>query len=131
MPQLTVLHEDTKEWTTDFDGNLSEVHIDGQKLNDIHDLARKIDKMIKSIKVLAFVTVAIVGGIGFWLATNNAQIAQTMNTTEDLSKSVQQLGPTISGLQMRLHLRELGWEWKQGSWQQTANMPLNPSEIAD
>jgi len=48
---ITVLH-DTKEWNTRIDGEIGEVRVDGKRLNDIHDLAVKVEGIAQSIKTL-------------------------------------------------------------------------------
>lgn len=57
--QLTVLH-DTQEWTTDVEGEIGEIRVDGKKLNDIHDLAMKLDKSINEQRVIAVACTVVV-----------------------------------------------------------------------
>lgn len=125
---ITVFHDAHREWSTELEGEIGEIRVDGQKLNDVHDLAQKIDKMTTIIKALAltatFLAVIAVAGItaiGSWLATNKEQITHTMNTTEE----------RFSGRITQLHnqnqtyakkLSKLGWYWKAGEgWQQIVN----------
>lgn len=113
---ITILH-DTKEWSTDLDGNISEVKINGNRLNDIHDVALKIDRMTTFIKALALtatvVAVAEISAIGYWIASNP--------TVEDKQlKSSNQI--------MGRKLKSVGWVWKDGGWQQIGNNALNPSK---
>lgn len=123
---ITILH-DAKEWSTDLDGEIGEIRVDGKRLNDIHDMATKIDKMTSVIKVLAliamFLAILAVGGmgyIGFWLAINKEQIANTMNATEDrFSRRIGQLHN--SNAIMGEKLRSLGWHWRDEGWQQIGN----------
>ena len=84
---ITIFH-DSQEWSTDLEGDITEVKIDGKRLNDIHDLTIKIDKMTTVIKAseltatfLAVIAVAGMSAIGSWLATNHEQISSVMNTT--------------------------------------------------
>ena len=42
---ITILH-DAKEWSTDLDGEIGEIRVDGKRLNDIHDMATKIIQQI-------------------------------------------------------------------------------------
>lgn len=53
LPQsnITILH-DSHEWSTDLEGDIKEVKIDGKRLNDIHDLALKVEGIAQSIKTL-------------------------------------------------------------------------------
>ena len=123
---LTVIHN-AEESVVNFEGEIGEIRVDGEKLSDIHDLAIKIDKMTTIIKALAFVAtflavvaVAIVGGIGSWLATNKEQITQTMDTTEQrFSKRINLLQNQNTTYAQKL--TELGWVWKDGGWQQNGN----------
>lgn len=48
---ITILH-DTQEWSTDLDGEIGEIRVDGTRLNDVHDLALKVDGIAQSIKTL-------------------------------------------------------------------------------
>ena len=130
---ITILH-DTSEWSTDLDGRIGEIRVDGQKLNDVHDLALKIDKMATIIKALAFVatflaivSVAIAGGIGSWLAGNKEKISASMELTDQrFSKRIAQLNS--SNAIMSQKLKDLGWVWKDGGWQQTGNNALKISK---
>ena len=98
---VTILHE-SKEWETRFDAPIKEIRVDGQKLNDVHDLALKIDGMTGIIKklartatVLAAFTVLL--AIGAWLL-------------------------------IWLHHEQLTtWGWS-GNWQQNANSNSSPSK---
>ena len=130
---ITILH-DTKEWSTDLDGEIGEIRIDGQKLNDIHDLAIKLDRITTIIKALAFVAtflavIAVAGG-GFvcsWIAVHHEQITQTMDTTKvRFSKRINLLQNQSTAYAKKL--TELGWGWKDGKWQQFANMSQNASK---
>ena len=48
---ITILH-DTREWSTDLDGEIGEIRVDGTRLNDIHDLTLKVEGIAQSIKTL-------------------------------------------------------------------------------
>ena len=48
---LTILH-DAKEWITDIEGEIGEIRVDGTRLNDVHDLALKVEGIAQSIKTL-------------------------------------------------------------------------------
>ena len=58
MHKLTVFQE-SKEYTTSFDAAIKEVHLDGQKLNDIHDLCDKLEVVSRKCTVLACITVSL------------------------------------------------------------------------
>ena len=55
---ITILH-DTREWSTDLDGEIGEIRVDGTRLNDIHDLALKVEGIAQSIKTLVLCLGAI------------------------------------------------------------------------
>jgi hypothetical protein len=63
---ITILH-DTQEWSTDLDGEIGEVRVDGTRLNDIHDLALKVEGVAQSIKTLVLCLGVIVM---IWLICN-------------------------------------------------------------
>lgn len=128
---ITVLH-DSREWSTELEGEIGEIRVDGKKLNDIHDLAAKIDKMTTIIKALALtatflaiVAVAGIGGIGSWLANNKEQIANHMDTTNN-SRRIMILQNQSTAYARKL--TELGWTWKDEKWQQIANTSQNASK---
>ena len=131
LPQssnITILH-DSREWSTDLEGDIKEIKIDGRRLNDVHDLAIKIDKMTTVIKALAltatFLAVIAVAGmsaIGSWLATNHEHITNN----ERFSKRIEQLHS--SNAIMGQKLKSLGWQWKDGGWRQFADTDLNPTK---
>ena len=130
---LTVLH-DTKEWETRIDGDIKGVQVNGQKLNDIHDLAQKIDRMTTIIKTLAVVATILaifaVGGttyIGSWLALNHEKIERSMNTTEHRFSEKNNLLQNQSRA-YATKLTELGWTWKDGKWQTIGNTAPQPSK---
>ena len=56
---ITILH-DANEWSTDLDGEIGEVRVDGTRLNDIHDLTLKVEGIAQAIKTLVLCLVAIV-----------------------------------------------------------------------
>ena len=56
---ITILH-DTQEWSTDLDGEIDEVRIDGHRLNDIHDVATKLDAQRKEQMIIAIACTAVV-----------------------------------------------------------------------
>ena len=56
---ITILH-DTKEWSTDLDGEIGEVRIDGHRLNDINDVATKLDTQRKEQMIIAIACTAVV-----------------------------------------------------------------------
>ena len=136
---ITVFH-DSKEWTTELEGEIGEIRVDGQKLNDIHDLSTKLEQsnmyiveVTKRIKTMAYIATALAimavastGYIGGWLMSNQDQISSTMDTTEDrFSKRISLMQNQSKAYAQKL--TELGWTWKDGEWQQFGNkMPTNP-----
>ncbi|NBT89013.1 MAG: hypothetical protein EBT51_12065, partial [Flavobacteriaceae bacterium] len=85
---ITILH-DTQEWSTDLDGEIGEIRVDGKRLSDIHDLTTKIDRMTTIIKALALtatllavIGVAGVSGIGSWLVAHHDQISATLDASQ-------------------------------------------------
>ena len=88
MTNLKVLRNDV-EWETRFDGNISSIEVNGEKLNDIHELGLKIEIISKRIRVLLYacLSIAIVCfGLAFglctWLAYNNALIQEALTFTK-------------------------------------------------
>jgi hypothetical protein len=131
---ITVFHDAHREWSTELEGEIGEIRVDGQKLNDVHDLTQKIDRMTTIIKALALtatflaiVAVAGIGAIGSWLASNKEQIASTMDTAEDrFSRRITKLEYQNSTYAKKI--TDLGWAWRDGEWQQIVNTTLRASK---
>ena len=124
-PTVTILH-DSEEWETQFDVPIKEIRVDGQKLNDVHDLTLKIDGMTSIIKklahtatVLAVVAVTVLLAIGSWLLIHHEQLTTSQEVTAKLRNS---------NLVMGNKLKSLGWEWNTDDWQQIANSTPSPSK---
>ena len=127
-PTVTILHE-SEEWETQFDVPIKEIRVDGQKLNDVHDLTLKIDGMTGIIKklaqnatVLAIVAVPVLLANGAWLLMHHEELTTSQEVTTKLRSSNALMGNK---------LKSLGWEWKTGDWQQIANSTQSPSIQAD
>lgn len=105
---LTVLRNDV-EWNTRFEGSISSIEIDGQKLSDIHDLARKVDyntKVTKRIAWASIIAVAIALSFGVfitsWLLLNNGKIQRSLESDKRNSAY------TI--------LKSKGFRYENGAW---------------
>ena len=141
-PTVTILH-DSEEWETQFDAPIKEIRVDGQKLNDVHDLTLKIDGMTGIIKklahtatVLAVVAVTVLLAIGAWLlihqeqlTTSQAQLTTSQATAKLKREATEKL--KNSNFVMRDKLKSLGWKWNSGNWQQIGNSTPSPSIQAD
>lgn len=105
---LTVLRNDV-EWNTRFEGNISSVEIDGQKLSDIHELARKVDYNTKVTKRIAWagitgVAIALCLGVFLcqWVFFNEESLLDSDKRTESYEK-----------------LKSLGYKWNGFDWKFT------------
>lgn len=110
-----------------FDSPIDSVKIDGQKLNDIHDLALKVDKssftaatLTKRITTLAYIAtflaimaVVLISIIGGWLLSNNERIDDSLNSNMSEMRKLQNSNGT-----MEQKLRSLGWVWRGKDWVQ-------------
>ena len=102
--------------TVRFESPIDSVKIDGQKLNDIHDLALKVDKssvyianLTKKISVVAYIATflavvvvcmcSIIGGLLVYSGD------YTKNYKQGFQNSI-------------LKLESLGWKWEDGVWRQ-------------
>jgi hypothetical protein len=77
---ITVLH-DSREWTTELEGEIGEIRVDGKRLNDIHDLALKVEGIAQSIKTLilclgVILMISLICNIGLatWVLTHDGDI---------------------------------------------------------
>ena len=133
LPQsnISILH-DSQEWSTDLEGDITEIKVDGKRLNNIHDLTIKIDKMTTIIKALTFtttilvvVTVCCVLAMSSWLAVHYGKISDKLST-----KVTDKEAEMLQGSQriMNVKLKSLGWQWKDGGWRQIADTDRNPTK---
>ena len=134
MPQLTVLHDDVKEWRTDFDGNLNEVQIDGEEVLKDHNLAKQIERVGRQVRVLA------IAGVGI-------AIAVLVIVSLILHKKIDEVDAQASAeakrlLEVKQHINSRLYEltgniWHKDEWivdprwQQNANITSTESIQAD
>ena len=128
---ITVFH-DSKEWSTELEGEIDEIRVDGTRLNDIHDLALKVEGIAHSIKTLVLylgviVMICLICNIGMatWIAVNNDDIKKTIDEQRKKIISVS----NSNGL-MGEKLKSLGWIWDSQArdWQQIGNISPSPSK---
>ena len=77
---ITVLH-DTQEWSTDLDGEIGEIRVDGTRLNDVHDLTLKVEGVAQSVKTLVLclgviVVICLICNVGMvtWVLIHDGDI---------------------------------------------------------
>ena len=122
--KLTVTH-DAKEWTTDLEGEIGEIRVDGKRISDVHYLTQKVISMTKTIRVLAYTATALavmaVGTVLFlanWLCSHEASIEQLLLTgNEDYNQM------RVDSLAWNAHKRERAYvhlkefydlQWNEG-----------------
>ena len=81
---LTVLH-DSKEWTTELEGEIGEIRVDGKRLSDIHDLAIKVEGIAQSIRTLILcmgfiliISLACNVGMATWVYFHDEEIMDSI-----------------------------------------------------
>jgi hypothetical protein len=111
---LTVLQQ-AEEWKTEFDGEITQVQINGEEILKIHNLTKEVSKVGRQVRVLAIV--------GTSLALACLVIASVI-----LGKKIDNAKNSDLISNSRTHVHK----WiVDPNWQQTANMPLSPSKIDD
>lgn len=104
-----------------FESPIEGVKIDGRKLNDIHDIAIKVDKsslyiatLSRRITTLAYVAtflaimaVVLISTIGGWLFSNKDRINESLNSSKTEMLKLQNTNGA-----MEQKLRSLGWHWR-------------------
>jgi len=51
--------ESKRPWHTEFEGEITEIKVNGQKISDVHDLTSKVISMTKTIRVLAYTALGL------------------------------------------------------------------------
>lgn len=130
---ITILH-DTREWSTDLDGEIGEIRVDGEKLNSVHDLAIKVEGIAQSIKTLVLCLGAIVlicllcnVGMATWVATHDDEIMEAVDSTlarnSEVTNRIAKLNNTYAK-----KLESMGLKYRDGKWQQFGNTSLEVSK---
>jgi len=77
---ITVLH-DTQEWSTDLDGEIGEIRVDGTRLNDVQDLTLTEEGVAQSVKTLVLclgviVVICLICNVGMvtWVLIHDGDI---------------------------------------------------------
>lgn len=91
---LTVLH-DAKEWSTEIEGEIGEIRVDGKKISDVHELALRITKLQKTYNILclisAFAFIALL--VSFLkMVPDPVLVEQHMEKVDEIYKKVILLG---------------------------------------
>lgn len=117
-------------WHTDIDGEISEVRINGQKINDVHDLTQKVIGMTRTIKILAIIATALalmafcaIMFLTTWLISNESSIEDLLLTSKlEFSQMQSQAESWNSHKRHRAYVTlntVLGYKWsdKHQEWE--------------
>jgi hypothetical protein len=124
MPQnkITVLKEQ-EEWSANFNEEIVGVMVNGNRLNDVHDLVVRIDKISKVIKTLSFsvIILTLLGFaplcfVGYWVFKNNSDIVNVIDTTQfRFSKRISVLNSDYR--EASEQLKSLGYVRRGKTWE--------------
>ena len=117
--------ESKRPWHTEFEGEITEIKVNGQKISDVHDLTSKVISMTKTIRVLAYtalglavMAVTTVLFLANWLYSHEASIEQLLLTgNEEYDKQVHDAANWNSHRRQRayIYLKEFhGLHWDDG-----------------
>lgn len=77
---LTILH-DTQEWSTEIEGEICEIRVDGKRLSNVHDLTLKVEGIAQSINTLVLclgviLVISLICNIGMatWVLIHDGEI---------------------------------------------------------
>ena len=113
---VSILH-DGQEWTTDVEGVVNEVKVDGRKLSDIHTLTMTVSSVTKEIRILAVVSVAmalLATGLAAWGVYKDNELIGSFHANRCISEEERIKVSNTNGPLSR-KLNELGWKWDQDS----------------
>lgn len=123
--QNVTIEYDKKRWSTDIEGEIGEILVDGRRINDVHMLAEKVVRMTKTIKILAFTATALalmaviaIAWLSQWLISHESSIERLLLTSStDYNKMSDQAAAWKSHQRQRayVHLKEFhGLHWDEG-----------------
>ena len=85
--QNLTIHHDSKKWSTEIEGEIGEILVDGKRISDVHMLTERVVSMTRTIRVLAWLAtalavmaVATVLFLANWLLSHEASIEQLLLT---------------------------------------------------
>jgi|13_taG_2_1085334.scaffolds.fasta_scaffold00223_17 hypothetical protein len=88
--QNLTIHHDSKKWSTEIEGEIGEILVDGKRISDVHDLTQKVVGMTRTIRRLAYTATALavmavttVLFLANWLCSHEASIEQLLLTGND------------------------------------------------
>lgn len=113
---VSILH-DGQEWTTDVEGVVNEVKVDGRKLSDIHTLTMTVSSVTKEIRILAFVAIAmslLATGLAAWGVYKQNELIGSFHANKCISEEERLKVANTNGRVLR-KLKELGWKWDKDS----------------
>lgn len=140
-PTSNVLIEyDSKTWSTDLEGGIDQIKINGKNINDIHDLTCKVISMTKTIKVLAITATSLalmaVLAISFlinWLISHESSIKDLLLTSSDeYNRMLKESEAWRSHKRHRAYVtlnNVLGYQWSNENmeWEQPSYSVINLS----
>lgn len=132
--QNLTIHHDSKKWSTEIEGEIGEILVDGKRISDVHVLTERVASMTKTIKYLAWtatgLAVLAVASVLFltqWLLSHEASIKRLLLTgSTDYNKMADQAAAWKSHQRVRayVHLEEFhGLHWDEGM-QDWVNHPI-------
>jgi len=132
---LTVLQE-ADEWKTEFDGDITQVQINGVEILKIHNLTKEVSKVGRQVRVLAIMgttlALACLVIVSVILGRKIETASLTNEVMSDLANTKQSRIMVLSRLYETTGNIWDGDKWIiDPKWQQTANKPLSPTEIDD
>lgn len=68
---VTVFFSEHQEHSTEFDGSVDRIEVNGRKINDIHDLTKKVEKIASICGIMAFTAIILL----LWAVWQEKQIA--------------------------------------------------------
>lgn len=112
-----------------FDSPIDSVKVDGQKLNDIHDLAVKVDrsslyiatltkrtrKLILFLGVIALICLICNIGMAIWVATHDDLIMKALDSTVTRNSQVMDRMARTNNIYAK-KLDSLGLRYRDGKW---------------
>lgn len=135
-----LIEYDSKTWSTDLEGGIDQIQINGKNINDIHDLTCKVISMTKTIKVLAITALSLcVTAVGMslfvtnWLISHEASIEDLLLTSSaEHNEMIRQAESWRSHKRHRAYVtltNVLGYNWSEDSmeWEKPGSSVINLS----
>ena len=73
-------------WTTEFDGKITDINVNGNRIMEIHDMAKKLHTLVVAFTCMCVVALCMFGAMLYIVATTHPSIGQIERVIDSSEK---------------------------------------------